>query len=84
MGGMGGMGGEKKERERQTWLSEDEKVWGTDVSAGIAVIGLPDDDSDDELDPEEIIQPLGPVRGRHTPASGRRTHDHDDTVTRGG
>jgi hypothetical protein len=45
MGGMGGgAGGEKpQERERQTWLAEDEEVWGTDVDAGSGVIGRVED-----------------------------------------
>jgi hypothetical protein len=71
MGGMGGGmgGGDKNERERQTWLSEDEKVWGTDVAADMAVIGRPDDD-EDEIDAEEPALPLGPVRARR-PAPAR-------------
>ncbi len=89
-GGMGG-GSEKKERERQTWLSEDEKVWGTDVAAGMSVIGRPDDD-EDEMDSEEVVLPLGPVRSRR-PAPGRQQPpartatsegDEDDTVPRRG
>lgn len=47
MGGMAGMGGaggaaKERERERQTWLSEDEKVWGTEAVVGSGVIGRPD------------------------------------------
>ncbi|MEV5544075.1 hypothetical protein AB0L13_45485 [Saccharopolyspora shandongensis] len=49
MGGMGGMGGAgggggngDRERERQTWLSEDEEVWGAHLAAGDGVIGRPD------------------------------------------
>ena len=47
MGGMGGMGGgggggdNGRERNRTTWLSEDEKVWGTDKTRGKAVLGRP-------------------------------------------
>jgi len=50
MGGAGGGPGEKpQERERQTWLAEDEAVWGTDVDAGSGVIGrVEDGDSGDE------------------------------------
>jgi hypothetical protein len=92
MGGMGGMGnGERKERERQTWLSEDEKVWGTDVTAGMAVIGLPDEDAE-EVDGEEFTLPPGPVGDRRRsaarptpPAESRKSEGEDDeTVTRGG
>ncbi|MEV4844665.1 hypothetical protein AB0K20_15805 [Micromonospora matsumotoense] len=43
MGGMGGMGGGgqqgEKDRERKTWLEEEEDVWGTDPECGMAVIG---------------------------------------------
>ncbi|WP_026422623.1 hypothetical protein [Actinokineospora inagensis] len=45
MGGAGagaGGGREEKERERATWLTEDDKVWGTDSAAGLGVIGRPD------------------------------------------
>jgi hypothetical protein len=74
MGGMGGMpfcppmgggwgNGERKERERQTWLSEDEKVWGTDQVASLGVIGRPED-AEDEMEEEETFLPLGPVRSR--------------------
>ena len=88
MGGMGGAGtGDRKERERQTWLSEDEKVWGTEVAAGIGVIGRPDDE-EDEIENEDLVLPLGPVRSRR-PAPGRpeplprsatSEGDEDDTV----
>jgi len=100
MGGMGGMpympgmgggagAGDKKERERQTWLSEDEKVWGTDVTASLGVIGRPEDD-EEEIDTEELALPLGPVRSRrpapgrpHAPASSERPEgEQDETVTR--
>ena len=66
MGGMGGPGGNKEERERQTWLSEDEEVWGTSVPVGAAVIGRPDED-EEEFDPDELVLPAGPVR---TPRPG--------------
>jgi hypothetical protein len=66
MGGMGGPGGSKEERERQTWLSEDEEVWGTSAAVGAGVIGRPDED-EDEFDPDEMVLPAGPVR---TPRPG--------------
>jgi hypothetical protein len=81
MGGMGGgPGGSKEERERQTWLSEDEEVWGTSVAAGAAVIGRPDED-EDEFDPDELILPAGPVR---TPRPGTPVPARAGTATRGG
>jgi hypothetical protein len=69
MGGFGGGGaGEKpQERERQTWLSEDEAVWGTAVGAGLGVIGRPEDDDD----AEDILLPL-PGQERLHPAVPRR------------
>ena len=39
MGGQGAGGEKPQERERQTWLSEDEEIWGTSVSVGSGVIG---------------------------------------------
>jgi hypothetical protein len=41
MGGAPGMGGgtQNRDRQRNTWLKEDEKVWGTDPDCGPAVIG---------------------------------------------
>ncbi|MBV6699318.1 WXG100 family type VII secretion target [Kitasatospora aureofaciens] len=41
MGGMGGgMGGQgEKDRQRTTWLAEDEEVWGTETGAVNGVIG---------------------------------------------
>jgi hypothetical protein len=69
-GGGAGAGGDKpQERERQTWLSEEEEIWGTNVNVGSGVIGRLDQD---DLDIEEV--PLvGPVRGRGRPDTPRRT-----------
>ncbi|MFI6576134.1 hypothetical protein ACIBFB_10040 [Nocardiopsis sp. NPDC050513] len=42
MGGMGGAGGQgERERQRSTWLSEDERVWGTASDARQTVLGRP-------------------------------------------
>jgi hypothetical protein len=51
-GGMGGMAGQQgmQERERTTWLAEDEDVWGTAPSVGPASIGRDVIGDDDELD----------------------------------
>ena len=42
-GGMGGMGGggnnKENERERTTWLAEEEEIWGTDPDVAPAVVG---------------------------------------------
>jgi hypothetical protein len=77
---MGGMGGNRpnndEERERQTWLTEDEAVWGTKVGAVGSVIGRPEDA--DEPDEELVV--LGPVRGaRPTPASAKPKTEEQTT-----
>ncbi|MFF1670719.1 hypothetical protein ACFVWN_13395 [Nocardiopsis flavescens] len=41
MGGAGGGGGAGGDRNRTTWLSEDEKVWGTDKNQQRATLGRP-------------------------------------------
>jgi hypothetical protein len=70
-GGMGGGGDKPQERERQTWLSEDEEIWGTRVTLGPGVIGHPDDE-----DFEAYEVPLtGPVRGRRQDDKRRRRRD---------
>ncbi|MFG2042302.1 hypothetical protein [Dactylosporangium sp. NPDC048998] len=62
VGGMGGMpymppmgnpGGKdnEKDRERNTWLTEEEDVWGTDLDVTAAVIGRED------YEPESATQP---------------------------
>ena len=48
MGGMGGGAGQQ-ERERTTWLAEDEDVWGTEPDVAPQVLGRDFDDEDDEL-----------------------------------
>jgi hypothetical protein len=49
---MNGTPGHGKDRERSTWLSEDEEVWGTTSAAGIGVIGRLDaeDEADDRTE----------------------------------
>jgi hypothetical protein len=50
MGGMGGGGGQTQERERTTWLAEDEDVWGTEPDVAPQVLGRDFvDDDDDEM-----------------------------------
>ncbi|XVU26725.1 hypothetical protein ACQPZJ_06630 [Actinoplanes sp. CA-054009] len=71
MGGMGQMGGnQEKERERTTWLAEDEEVWGTDPDVSPAVVGRDEHGDVDgtERDPWAPAprQPATP----HTPARG--------------
>ena len=51
MGGMGGMGagGQPQDRERTTWLAEDEDVWGTEPDVAPHVLGRDVVDDDDEV-----------------------------------
>ncbi|MDI2027553.1 hypothetical protein QFW96_02970 [Saccharopolyspora sp. TS4A08] len=73
MGGMGGQQGDKSERERQTWLSEDEDVWGTNADAGMGVIGLPDE-ADFDVDEQIAAGPVRPPRQpQQTPAEQEQT-----------
>ncbi|WP_432842796.1 hypothetical protein [Dactylosporangium sp. CA-092794] len=60
MGGAGGGGRPERERSRNTWLKEDEKVWGTDPDCAPAVVGRrgrgtrgDEDDRDYGTTPEE-------------------------------
>jgi hypothetical protein len=54
MGGMGmgtgGPGTGGQERERSTWLAEDEAVWGTDPGVGRGVLGRPVGEEEEEED----------------------------------
>jgi hypothetical protein len=69
MGGMGGMGGGRdNRRERKTWLTEDEKVWGTQFAGGQGLVGRPEGELV-ETGVEEFVLPAGPVRQpRHVEA----------------
>ncbi|WP_447002025.1 hypothetical protein ACRAKI_19990 [Saccharothrix isguenensis] len=81
MGGMGGLQGnqqQQQERERQTWLSEDEKVWGTDTGVGLGVIGRPDAEdveADEVLVPTHVHVRSAAPRDRATGAGQGRTAD---------
>jgi hypothetical protein len=61
MAGSGmGMGGQQagQERERTTWLAEDEDVWGTDPTVGPASIGRDFDDLDEDNDSyDDFVSP---------------------------
>jgi hypothetical protein len=59
MAGGGGMmgsqaGNQEQERERSTWLAEDEDVWGTDPDVGPHVIGR-DFGMDDEPEDYDVF-----------------------------
>ncbi|MGX7828860.1 hypothetical protein ACTG9Q_27595 [Actinokineospora sp. 24-640] len=76
-GGLGGgQGGKDEERERQTWLSEDEEVWGTTCTAGAGVVGRPD------ADDVGADEPLAPTHVHVRSAAGRG-RGAEDTKTKG-
>ncbi|KPM56538.1 hypothetical protein ACG83_01000 [Frankia sp. R43] len=68
MGGMGGGaagGSSSRDRQRSTWLTEDEEVWGTDPDCAPAVVGR--DDTSAEAGTERstgVVQPAAPGRDR--------------------
>jgi hypothetical protein len=66
MGGMGGGQGQSKDRQRNTWLTEDEEVWGTDPECAPAVVGRGDGPTDGESE-----RPAGPVLVPAPPDRGR-------------
>lgn len=73
---MGGNQGDSKERERQTWLSEDDKVWGTNNDAGNGVIGLPNDPShetDEQLAPTHVHMRTNAPRAKTTEQEQKTT-----------
>lgn len=80
MGGMGGMGGgpggnNEKSRERSTWLTEDEDVWGTDPDCAPAVVGRGDDLDVDVVDVPTVpgwSRPTDPREDARRSARGRR------------
>ncbi|MGI5229456.1 hypothetical protein [Actinoallomurus sp. CA-142502] len=83
-GGGGGAPGEKpQERERQTWLLEDEEIWGTRVDVRSGAIG--------RLDEEEEIEEIplaGPTRRQRRLETPRRPRpdekpDTERTTTSG-
>jgi hypothetical protein len=65
--GGGGMGDKPKERERQTWLSEDESIWGIEEDAAMGVIGRPDAAGTDEEEPVVPARPTRPAPRRPAP-----------------
>ncbi|MBM7075245.1 hypothetical protein [Micromonospora humida] len=72
MGGMGGMGGGgqqgEKDRERKTWLEEEEDVWGTDPECGMAVIGR-----SEHAEEPATTMPAAPRRPGQSPGPTRTT-----------
>ncbi|MFG1610223.1 WXG100 family type VII secretion target [Actinoplanes sp. NPDC049265] len=69
----GAAGNQDKERERTTWLAEEEEVWGTDPDVSPAVVGrdeYADADHDERAPwspaPRQPTGPTGPARGGRT------------------
>jgi hypothetical protein len=56
MGGGAGGGQQEKDRERTTWLAEEEDVWGTDPGVAPSVIGR--DDIVEEVDDDRVYPAL--------------------------
>jgi hypothetical protein len=75
------MPGNQKDRERQTWLSEEEKVWGIKNNAGSGVVGLPADlakEVDEQLAPTHVhVRSVGPraKAGKQQPKKQEATQD---------
>ncbi|MFJ8582305.1 pentapeptide repeat-containing protein [Micromonospora sp. NPDC093277] len=84
-GGMGGQqGGQEKERERTTWLAEEEEVWGTDPDCVPAVLGR--DGTEADLETQVTWEPAVTTTGTTKPAteSGRPARDTADRAVERG
>ncbi|MFE6308129.1 hypothetical protein [Nocardiopsis sp. NPDC057823] len=79
MGGMGGGGGaENRDRNRTTWLSEDEKVWGTDKNRQRATLGRPVPGQQKKGAQRHELIDAGADGGR----TGTASHDDEGTLGR--
>lgn len=79
---MNGGQGDSKERERQTWLSEDDKIWGTDSDAGVGIIGLPNDvsfESEEPLAPTHVHVSSAAPRGKPTEQQAQQAAEQTAT-----
>ncbi|MFC4562334.1 hypothetical protein ACFO4E_10750 [Nocardiopsis mangrovi] len=86
MGGMGGAGGQgENARTRTSWMSEDERVWGTGAGEKISVLGRPGSGDVTKGDRNEQLPagngtgtrtstggPGEPVQGKRKPGLGNR------------
>jgi hypothetical protein len=72
MGGMGGGGGQEKDRERSTWLAEEEAVWGTDPDCAPAVLGR-DGVLEPDLADHDGWEPVETPATEPQPAPARQT-----------
>ena len=63
------MGGQQnQERERTTWLAEDEDVWGTDPQIGPSVLGRDFLVDDDEIDGYDDFEEPAASQPRRDPS----------------
>jgi hypothetical protein len=76
-GGAGGGGEKPQERERQTWLSEDEEIWGTRVGVRSGAIGRLDDEVDD-VEEFPLVGPSRRQRRADTPQRPRPDEKRND------
>jgi hypothetical protein len=67
----GGPGSQDRDRQRNTWLKEDEKVWGTDPECAPAVIGRRGKSSRVEDEDEYTPQTERPTQDERRPYRGR-------------
>ena len=74
MAGQGGMAGagQQQERERSTWLSADEEIWGTEPDVGPQVLGRDLLDDDDDADGFDDFAEPAAARGRRDQAKPAR------------
>ncbi|MDN3359676.1 hypothetical protein [Actinomadura sp. DC4] len=79
-GGAGGAGEKPQERERQTWLTEDEEIWGTRVDVRSGAIGRLDE-GEDEI---EEFPLAGPARRQRRADIPRRPRPNDERTTPAG
>ncbi|WP_433531808.1 WXG100 family type VII secretion target [Micromonospora sp. CA-263727] len=75
MGGMGNPGGREneKERERTTWLAEEQDVWGTEADVTAAVIGREDHQTETADQPTRRPSTARPGQPTYEPTRGRGT-----------
>jgi hypothetical protein len=79
-GGAGGAGEKPQERERQTWLTEDEEIWGTRVDVRSGAIGRLDEE-EDEIEELPMVGPARRQRRADTPRRPRPDEKPDTERT---
>ncbi|GAB2522363.1 hypothetical protein [Nocardiopsis aegyptia] len=74
MGGMGGGGGQGESRTRSTWLSEDERVWGTSEGDRLSVLGRPGPGDMTKGNPDEYVPGAGGAGARTSTGAAGEGH----------